>query len=272
METSSQGQTTNRRAKPGASLESGEAPGGGLAVRDVSLSFSGVAALDDVSLDVPRNTIKGLIGPNGAGKTTLVNVITGYAPPDEGHVFLDGVEITDWTPDAIGRAGLGRTFQSVRIFAGLSARENIEVAAVARGSSRKQARAEASELLKRFELTSHSETPASALPFGLERRLSLARVVASKPQFLLLDEPAAGLNEAEKVEFGTLLTEIQQETGCGVLIIEHDMHMIHSLCGSVQVLAEGRTLAVGTPAEIAADKGVVEAFLGKEAADEWVAS
>lgn len=240
-----------------------------LDVRGVSVSFSGVSALTEVDLHVPPDEALGLIGPNGAGKTTLVNVITGYTRPNEGRVYLGDQDVTSWPPDARGRAGLARTFQSVRLFAQLTTRENVEAAAIGSGSGRRQARQIADRLLEEFDLTTYRDLASGSLPFGIERRLSLARAVASQPRFLLLDEPAAGLNEAEKAELAALIDRVRRERACGVLIIEHDMRMIHTLCDRVQILAEGKVLAVGTPSEMSRNAEVIDAFLGKEAASEW---
>jgi branched-chain amino acid transport system ATP-binding protein len=240
-----------------------------LEVQDASVSFDGLAALVDVTLHVERGEILGLIGPNGAGKTTLVNVITGYTRLQSGRVYFGGRDVTGHSPDALARAGLARTFQSVRLFDGLTVAENVEAAVVAMGGGRGRARKSVDEILEQLHLDDYRDALASALPYGLERRLAVARAIASRPRLLMLDEPAAGLNDTEKAEHAKLIESVRGTTGCGVLIIEHDMRMIASLCDRVQVLASGRVLAVGTPAEVSQDAAVVEAFLGKEAALEW---
>ncbi len=240
-----------------------------LEVRGASVSFSGIAALVGVDLHVARGEILGLIGPNGAGKTTLVNVITGYTRPHAGRVYFGGRDVTGRPPDALARAGLARTFQSVRLFDGLTVAENVEAAAVATGGGRAQARRTVERILEQLQLSEYRDQLASALPYGLERRLAVARALASQPRVLMLDEPAAGLNEREKTEHAALIDSVRRDMECGVLIIEHDMRMISNLCDRVQVLAQGRVLAVGTPAEVSRHANVVEAFLGKEAAREW---
>jgi branched-chain amino acid transport system ATP-binding protein len=233
------------------------------------VSFDGIAALVDVDLQVGHGEILGLIGPNGAGKTTLVNVITGYARLQAGRVYFAGRDVTGKPPDELARSGLARTFQSVRLFDGLTVAENIEAAVVAMGGGRGRARPRVDEILEQLYLGEYRDVSASSLPYGLERRLAVARALASRPRLLMLDEPAAGLNENEKADHARLIDSVRRDLGCGVLIIEHDMRMIASLCDRVQVLASGRVLAVGTPAEVSRDVQVVEAFLGKEAAHEW---
>jgi len=206
--------------------------------------------------------ILGLIGPNGAGKTTLVNALTGFQKPTEGRVFLDDVDITGWAPHRIGRRGLGRTFQGVRIFRELTAFENVELGALGVGASRKEARTRASELLERMHLADRADRKAGTLPYGDERRIGLLRVLAMLPAFLMLDEPAAGMNEAESDDLMAAVAEIRDEFGCGVLVIEHDMRVIMGLCERIQVLDYGKTISVGTPTEVQRDPAVITAYLG----------
>ncbi|MCP9486009.1 MAG: ABC transporter ATP-binding protein [Gaiellaceae bacterium MAG52_C11] len=229
---------------------------------DISVHFVGVKAVDGVDLTLGYGEILGLIGPNGAGKTTLVNALTGFQEPTGGRVFLDDVEITGWTPHAIGRRGLGRTFQGIRLFRELTAFENVELGALGVGASRKEARMLATELLERMHLRDRADQKAGSLPYGDERRIGLLRVLAMKPSFLLLDEPAAGMNEGESDDLTTAIGEIRNEFGCGVLVIEHDMRVIMGLCERIQVLDYGKTISLGTPAEVQRDPAVITAYLG----------
>jgi branched-chain amino acid transport system ATP-binding protein len=221
-----------------------------------------VKAVDGVDVQLRSGEILGLIGPNGAGKTTLVNALTGFQKPTEGRVFLDDVDITGWAPHRIGRRGLGRTFQGVRIFRELTAFENVELGALGVGASRKEARTRASELLERMHLADRADRKAGTLPYGDERRIGLLRVLAMLPAFLMLDEPAAGMNEAESDDLMAAVAEIRDEFGCGVLVIEHDMRVIMGLCERIQVLDYGKTISVGTPTEVQRDPAVITAYLG----------
>jgi ABC-type branched-subunit amino acid transport system ATPase component len=233
-----------------------------LEARGVSVHFEGLTALDRVDLRVRSGEILGLIGPNGAGKTTLVNVVTGFQRPDHGAVHLSGADVTEWAPHRIARTGLARTFQSVRLFPDLTVAENLEIAAVAHGASRAEARARAAEILALLELGLQASRRAADLPYGDERWVGIARALAAKPDILLMDEPAAGLNEAEAEHLRQAVQMIRARFGCGILVIEHNMALIMGLCDRVQVLEEGRTLALGTPAEVARDPEVRRAYLG----------
>jgi ABC-type branched-subunit amino acid transport system ATPase component len=238
------------------------ADGGSLGARGVHVRFDGVHALAEIDLTLGAGEVVGLIGPNGAGKTTLVNVLSGFQRPTEGSVRLDGADITRWAPHRRGRAGIGRTFQSVRVFPGLTVLENLEAAAYGVGLRRRAATRTAGELLELVDLQAVAAAPAGALAYGQERRLGIARALAATPRFLLLDEPAAGLNEQESDELLALLRGIRDERGCALLVIEHDMRLIMRLCERLQVLDHGRTIAAGPPAEVAADAAVLEAYLG----------
>jgi branched-chain amino acid transport system ATP-binding protein len=228
----------------------------------VRVHFAGVQAVDGVDLTLRRGEILGLIGPNGAGKTTLVNVLSGFQRPNAGSMSLRRRSVSGWSPARLARAGVVRTFQGVRLFGGLSAFENVESAALGAGAKRRAARETAHELLERMGLGARSEVAAAALPYGDERRLGIARALASKPAFLLLDEPAAGLNEAESDQLLTTLTEIVHDFGSALLVIEHDMRLIMRLCDRIQVLDQGRTLSEGTPEQVRADPAVLSAYLG----------
>jgi branched-chain amino acid transport system ATP-binding protein len=231
----------------------------------VSRSFEGVRALQQVTLELGRGEVLGLIGPNGAGKTTLVNVISGFDFPDEGTVELEERDVSRWGPDRRGRHGLARTFQGSHAFQSLSVRENVEVAALGVGASARVARRRAASLLGLLRLTRYAETPASALSHGDERRLGVARALSTEPRFVLMDEPAAGLPEAEVPELVAVVRSVRDEHGAGVLLIDHNMALIMEVCDRIHVLDQGRTLAEGTPGEIRANLDVTAAYLGESA-------
>ncbi len=240
-----------------------EADPGVLEARGIEVDYAGVIALSDVSLRLERREILGLIGPNGAGKTTLVNVLSGFTRPTRGGVSVEGREVTGWAPHRVARAGVVRTFQGVRLFEELSILDNVALGAVANGVSRGGAERTAAELLAGAGVsTAETGRPAGGLPHGEARIIGVLRALAARPRFLLLDEPAAGLNEAEGRDLVTMLAGIPDQYGCGLLVIEHDMQVIMSLCHRLHVLDYGRTLRVGTPAEVQADTAVRTAYLG----------
>ncbi|MEX0851067.1 MAG: ATP-binding cassette domain-containing protein, partial [Gaiellaceae bacterium] len=193
-------------------------------------------ALREVTLELHRHEIVGLIGPNGAGKSTLVNVLTGFDFPQEGSVELEGRDVTRWTPHRRGRHGLARTFQHSRSFRSLSVRENVEVAAIGAGSGPRAARRRADELLDRLQLAPYASRAAGALAHGDERRLGVARALATEPRFVLLDEPAAGLPEAEVPDFAAVIRSVGDVEGAGVLLIDHNMALVMDVCDRIQVL------------------------------------
>ena len=242
--------------------------GASLRAADVSRAFEGVHALRDVTLELHRHEVVGLIGPNGAGKSTLVNVLTGFDFPDEGSVELEGRDVTRWRPHKRGRSGLSRTFQHSRSFRGLSVRENVEVAALGVGAGPREARRRADELLDSLRLGSYADAPAGSLPHGDERRLGVARALATEPRFVLMDEPAAGLPEAEVPDFAAVVRSVRDEHGAGVVLIDHNMALIMDVCDRIQVLDHGRTLADGTPDEIRGNLDVASAYLGESAVHE----
>jgi len=243
----------------------GQAAASDLTVSDVVVNFQGLRAIDGVSLRLRRGEVLGLIGPNGAGKTTLVNVLTGFQQVDSGDVRLAGADIARWKPHERSRRGLVRTFQSVLPFGGLTALENVEAGAMATGISRKAAREAAFEVLGSLGLADKARRRVDTLPFGEERRVGIARAIAMKPQFLLMDEPAAGLNDAESDDLLDVIHRIRSEIDCGVLLIEHRMSLVFRLCDRIQVLQQGATIAIGAPDEIRADARVRQAYLGDEA-------
>jgi len=243
----------------------GQAAASDLTVSDVVVNFQGLRAIDGVSLRLRRGEVLGLIGPNGAGKTTLVNVLTGFQQVDSGDVRLAGADIARWKPHERSRRGLVRTFQSVLPFGGLTALENVEAGAMATGASRKVAREAAYQVLSSLGLADKAERRVDTLPFGEERRVGIARAIAMKPRFLLMDEPAAGLNDAECDDLIAVIDGIRSQGDCGVLLIEHRMSLVFRLCDRIQVLQQGATIAIGAPDEIRADARVRQAYLGDEA-------
>jgi branched-chain amino acid transport system ATP-binding protein len=244
-----------------ADTRDGDAPGGLRAVA-VSRAFEGVRALEDVDLSLDRHEVVGLIGPNGAGKTTLVNLVTGFDFPSSGRIELEGREITRWPPQRRGRAGLARTFQHGHAFKSLTVRENVEVAALGVGASPKTARQRADTLLRALGLQGRADRPAAALPHGDERKLGVARALATEPRFVLMDEPAAGLTEAEVPDLAAVVRSVRDDHGAGVLLIDHNVPLIMEVCDRIQVLDQGRTLAEGRPDEIRANVDVTNAYLG----------
>ena len=237
-----------------------------LDVRQVSVSFGGLQALSDVSLDVRVGHVTGLIGPNGAGKTTLFNVVTGLLGPNTGWVELDGRDITRRKPHQRARLGIGRTFQRLETFGSLTARENVLVAAeMRRGWSHDRKRSPAviaDEILERVGLQEVAEDRVDRLPTGTARLVELGRALATQPRVLLLDEPSAGLNESETSTLGSLLQEVAG-SGLAVLLVEHDMQFVMGTCARIHVLDFGRIISVGSPKEVQADDTVRSAYLGE---------
>jgi branched-chain amino acid transport system ATP-binding protein len=234
---------------------------------DVSVEFAGLRALDRVSLRLEPGEILGLIGPNGSGKTTLINALTGQLQPIEGRVLCDGSDITGLPPPRIAGRGIARSFQIVRLFRNLTVRENVEAGAIARGLGRPAARAVAERLLAEFGLGERADAFAGSLSYGDERRVEIARALAAAPTFLLLDEPAAGMNEAETGRLLELLADLPRAQQLGLLIIDHDMPLIMRLCHRLHVLASGRTIAEGDVASVRRSPEVIAAYLGTAAAD-----
>jgi branched-chain amino acid transport system ATP-binding protein len=236
-----------------------------LEAREISVEFAGLRALDRVSLRLEPGEILGLIGPNGSGKTTLVNVVTGQIAPSEGRVFCAGDDITGLPPPRIAARGIARSFQIVRLFRHLSVRENVEAGAIARGLGRPAAGRLADRLLGEFGLSARADAFAGSLSYGDERRVEIARALAAAPTFLLLDEPAAGMNEAETERLLALLAALPQAQGLGLLIIDHDIPLIMQLCHRLHVLASGRTIAEGDVETVRRSPAVIAAYLGSAA-------
>lgn len=233
-----------------------------LTVENLTKDFVGLRAVDNVTFSLNVGEILGLIGPNGSGKTTSVNVITGLLNPSGGRVLVDQVDITGWPAHKIAQMGLARTFQTIKLFSALSVLENVEVAAVSAGMARRQARKVADTMLEELGVARLADVPAGTLPYGEERRVEIARALARKPSFLLLDEPAAGLNEQESDTLLETLADIPAKYGCGMLIIDHDMRLMMRLCDRLHVLNYGKTIGEGKPEEIRKNPAVIEAYLG----------
>jgi branched-chain amino acid transport system ATP-binding protein len=236
-----------------------------LTVQNITKEFVGLKALEDVSLELRQGEILGLIGPNGSGKTTLINVVTGLLPLTSGKIFVNSHDLSKATPYKIARAGISRTFQTIRLFKQLTVRENIEVAAMSVGFSRAKARQRAAQVIGEFGLEPWVYHMAGMLPYGRERRVEIARALAMKPTFLMLDEPAAGLNEDESDELLQILSVIPRTKELGMLIVEHDMRLIMRLCDRLHVLSYGKTIGEGTPEEVRQIPSVIEAYLGSTA-------
>jgi branched-chain amino acid transport system ATP-binding protein len=227
--------------------------------------FRGLVALDSVDLTLAEGEILGLIGPNGSGKTTLLNVLSGFVRPNSGRLRLDGRDVTGAQPRMLSRGGVGRTFQSVRLFRRLTVHENVVCGYLGAGLGRRKAGIQSRNLLNEMELGSYGDIATGALPYGVQRRVALARSLASSPRYLLLDEPAAGLNEMESDELTSFIRLVSKRLGCGLMIIEHDMRVIMGLCQRLQVLDSGRTIAAGDPDEVRRNPKVIEAYLGTRA-------
>ena len=251
-----------------------------LELSGVTMRFGGVTAIDDLSLSVPPKKVVGLIGPNGAGKTTVFNVVTGFYRPQAGRVEFDGRPLDGLPPQKICALGIARTFQNIRLFAGGTVLDNVMVGCHVRRKAQwwmaplclplflreeKEIREKSYGLLERVGLAQVAREKANSLPYGAQRRLEIARALATEPSFLLLDEPAAGMNPQESEELMRFIAKIRQDFDLSILMIEHDMKVVMGVCSHIWVLEYGRLIAEGGPAEIRSNPKVITAYLGQQA-------
>lgn len=249
-----------------------------LEIRGMTKKFGGLIALDDVSMSVGKGSITGIIGPNGAGKTTLFNIVTGLYTRSSGEVYLEGTDVSGYAPENLARLGLVRTFQNVELFGRMTVLENVMVGLHTRSRSgifscslkwpthimeEKRIRDEAMQRLEFTGMTGIADIPAGSLPFGMGRRLEIARALAPGPKIMLMDEPAAGLNSRETLDLADLIRKIR-DAGTTVVLVEHDMELVMDVCETIVVLNLGRKLAEGAPREIQENPAVIAAYLGEE--------
>lgn len=236
---------------------------GELAAEGVSVRFQGLAAVSDVSLTLQRREVLGLIGPNGAGKTTLVNCLTGFQRPTSGRIRIGSIDTAGWPAARFRRHGVARTFQAGRLFKDMTVAQNVEVTAAGLGLNLRDARAHGRAMLDWIGLSDKAGLHAGALAYTDQRRLGIARALVLSPAFLLLDEPAAGMSDAECEELMELIAAIPHVFTCGVLLIEHNMRVVMGISQRIHVLDGGRTIADGTPDEIQSHESVLAAYLGE---------
>ncbi len=250
-----------------------------LCLKDITMRFGGVIAVSSLSLSIPEGSIVGLIGPNGAGKTTAFNVISGFYTPQEGQVLFNSNDVTGLAPHKVCTAGIARTFQNIRLSQHLSALENVMVGCHVRRKcpwwmiplglpailkEEISIRKKAEKLIERLDLVDYMHEKSSSLPYGAQRRLEIARALATEPKFLLLDEPAAGMNPQESLELMRFIGYIREEFDLTILLIEHDMKVVMGVCQYIWVMEYGRLIAEGDPSEIRSNADVIKAYLGED--------
>ncbi len=250
-----------------------------LKLDDLTMRFGGLAAVSDLSLEVPRDSIVGMIGPNGAGKTTVFNMVTGFYRPTRGRVLFDGADITGMHPHMICRAGISRTFQNIRLFYNETVLENVMIGCHVRRKSKwwsaplglpsfreeeKAIREKSMDLLGSVGLADYADERSGSLPYGAQRRLEIARALATDPKFLLLDEPAAGMNPQESQELMAFIKDVRKRFDLTILLIEHDMRVVMGVCEYIWVLDYGLMIAEGNPEAIQSNQKVIVAYLGEE--------
>ncbi|NLM72315.1 MAG: ABC transporter ATP-binding protein [Synergistaceae bacterium] len=250
-----------------------------LKLDDLTMRFGGLAAVSDLSLEVPRDSIVGMIGPNGAGKTTVFNMVTGFYRPTRGRVLFDGDDITGMHPHMICRAGISRTFQNIRLFYNETVLENVMIGCHVRRKSKwwsaplglpsfreeeKAIREKSMDLLGSVGLADYADERSGSLPYGAQRRLEIARALATDPKFLLLDEPAAGMNPQESQELMAFIKDVRKRFDLTILLIEHDMRVVMGVCEYIWVLDYGLMIAEGNPEAIQSNQKVIVAYLGEE--------
>lgn len=257
-----------------------------LEVNGLTKKFGGLTAVNDVSINIEQGSISAIIGPNGAGKTTLFNLLTGIYKPDKGTINFDGRSLIGLRPDQVNGAGMSRTFQSIRLFPGMTVVENVMVGMHSRlqislfqtltrlsafNNQEKRVREKAAELLDFVGLSHKGDEVSRNLPYGDQRRVEIARALASDPKLVLLDEPTAGMNPNESVEAMSLFRRVRDERGVTVVLIEHDMRVVMGISEKISVLDYGQKIAEGTPVDIRTNARVVEAYLGRRATAEMEA-